>query len=200
MLKLSKKIAVIGTGGFAKEILYSFHRASYDLFSNKEFIKDNNVKAIEDLDFNKYKILLAIGDPKIRKKIVSSFPDDADYLTYIDKHAIILDHETIKIGKGSVICAGSILTSNINLGNFSQINLNSTIGHDCNIDEYFTTAPGVHISGKSNIGTCNYFGTNSSSINNINICSNVTIGMNSNVIKNITEEGTYVGNPLKKIK
>ena len=35
--------------------------------------------------------------------------------------------------------------------------------------------------------------------NNLNLVNNITVGMNSNVIKNIDEQGTYVGNPLKKI-
>lgn len=201
IINLTKRIAVIGYGGFPKEILYNFPKDSYDFFINKEFIKNNmNVKAIEDLDIDKYQILLAIGDSKLRKKIVSTISHDAEYLTYIDKYARILDKDTIKIGKGSIICAGSILTSNITLGDFSQINLNCTIGHDCNIGNFFTTAPGVHISGDSNIGSCTYFGTNTASINNINICDNVIVGMNSNIIKDINEEGVYVGNPLKKIK
>jgi UDP-3-O-[3-hydroxymyristoyl] glucosamine N-acyltransferase len=32
------------------------------------------------------------------------------------------------------------------------------------------------------------------------ICDDVIIGMNSGVIKNITESGTYVGTPSVKIK
>ena len=122
------------------------------------------------------------------------------YLPKFDKNAKILDKHTINIGKGTVICAGSILTTNITIGNFSQINLNSTIGHDCNIGSFFTTAPGVNISGTTTIGNLNYYGTNSAINNNLNITDNVTIGMNSNVIKYINISGTYVGNPIRKIK
>jgi sugar O-acyltransferase (sialic acid O-acetyltransferase NeuD family) len=197
-----KKIAIIGNSGFAKEIAYSFHKNSYDFFVNKEFLvkDDHKTKAIEDINFDKYKILLGIGDPIIRKKIVDNLPKNVEYMTYIDKHAKILDKETINIGKGVVICAGAILTTHINLGDFGQINLNSTIGHDCDIGNFFTTAPGVHVSGNTNIGNLNYYGTNTALRNNINITDNVTIGMNSNVIKDINESGIYVGNPLKKIR
>lgn len=200
--KFIKKIAVIGNSGFAKEVSYSFPKNNLDFFVNREFINKNDfkTKAIEDLDFDKYKILLSIGDPNIRKKIINSFPKEAEYITYIDKYARILDKDTVKIGKGSVICAGAILTNDIKIGKFSQINLNSTIGHDCNIGDFFTCAPGVHVSGNSNIGKLNYYGTNTALINNINIVDNVIVGMNSNVIKSITESGVYVGNPLKKIK
>ena len=202
MFNSIKRIAVIGNSGFAKEVSYSLPKNSFDFFINKEYLQkdDNKTKAIEDLDFDKYKILLGIGDPIIRKKITDSFPENVEYVTYIDKHARILDKETIKIGKGSVICAGTVLTTNINIGDFSQINLNSTIGHDCNIGKFLTTAPGVHINGNTNIGNLNYYGANTALREKINIVDNVIIGMNSNVIKNITTPGVYVGNPLRKIK
>jgi serine acetyltransferase len=45
-----------------------------------------------------------------------------------------------------------------------------------------------------------YIGTNSSVREKISICDNVTIGLNSGVVKDINESGTYVGSPLKKIK
>ena len=206
MLKtlMSKRIAIIGYGGFSKELSCNLPKGSCDFFVNKNLLNknlvNNNVKAIEDIDFDHYKILFAIGDPNIRKTLVNSFPKETEYFTYIDKYARILDKDTINIGKGSVICAGSILTTNINLGDFSQINLNSTIGHDCNIGQFLTTAPGVHISGTSDIGNLNYYGTNTALRNNIKITDSVTIGMNSNVIKDIDVSGVYVGNPLKKIK
>ena len=121
-------------------------------------------------------------------------------MTYIDKHAIILDRNTVDIGKGSVICAGSILTSNINIGEFSQINLCSTIGHDTKTGSFLTTAPGVHINGESTIGNMNYYGSNTALKNKIRVTDNVIIGMNSNVLKDIDIPGVYVGNPLRKIK
>jgi len=43
-------------------------------------------------------------------------------------------------------------------------------------------------------------GNNSSIREKINICDNVTIGLNSGVVKDINEGGVYVGLPVKKIK
>jgi UDP-3-O-[3-hydroxymyristoyl] glucosamine N-acyltransferase len=86
------------------------------------------------------------------------------------------------------------------IGKHSQINLMTTIGHDCIIGDYFTTAPSVQISGNINIGNNVYFGTKSSAKQKISICDNVIIGMNSGVVKDINESGTYIGTPCKKIK
>jgi sugar O-acyltransferase (sialic acid O-acetyltransferase NeuD family) len=200
---IPKKIAVIGAGGFAREITCNFKKKSYDYFIHREFIKKYNlkyIKPLEELDIYKYSVLIAIGDQNIRKKIVDELPKDTEYYTYIDKRAYILDKPTIYIGKGSIITAGSILTTNIRIGEFNHINLNTTIGHDVIIGNYITTTPGVHISGETNIGNNCYFGCNSTVRNKINICDNVTIGMNSLVNKDIKEPGIYVGIPIQKIK
>ena len=82
----------------------------------------------------------------------------------------------------------------------AHLNLITTIGHDCSIGDYFTTAPGVQISGNEIIGDRVYFGTRSCVKEKIHICDDVTIGMNSGVVKKITESGTYIGTPAKKIK
>ncbi len=63
------------------------------------------------------------------------------------------------MGKGTVICAGCILTTNIKMGNHVQINLDCTIGHDVIMDDYATLAPGVHVSGYVSLGKRVYVGT-----------------------------------------
>jgi serine acetyltransferase len=60
--------------------------------------------------------------------------------------------------------------------------------------------PGSILSGDVIIKDQVYIGTNSSVREKISICDNVTIGLNSGVVKDINESGTYVGSPLKKIK
>ena len=51
----------------------------------------------------------------------------------------------------------------------------------------------------TNIGNKVSIGSNAT-ILPVNICDNVVIGAGAVVTKNITESGTYVGNPAKKIK
>ena len=60
--------------------------------------------------------------------------------------------------------------------------------------------PNAVVSGNCNIGNCVYIGTNSTIKEKLNICNNVTIGLNAGVVKDIKEPGTYVGTPAKKIK
>lgn len=151
----------------------------------------------EEFNPNKYEVIIAVGNPETRKKIVEKLPDKTKYISMFHSNAIIMEESFIDIG--GIITTGSVLTTNIKIGKHSHINLNTTIGHDCIIGDYFTTAPGVNISGECKIGNCVYIGTNASIKNGVEICDNVTIGMGAVVTKNITEEGIYIGNPIKKL-
>jgi sugar O-acyltransferase (sialic acid O-acetyltransferase NeuD family) len=196
------KKAIIGSGGFGREvknqILDNNPNEEIFFFVDDEFV-DKDSKPISSLDINEYEIIVAVGDPKKRKEIINRLPKHTKYFTFIHKSVLILD-KNIFIGEGSIICANTILTTNIKIGKHTHLNLATTIGHDTTIGDFFTTAPGTKISGNCNIGDEVYFGTNSSVREKIKICSNVIIGLNSGVVSNINESGVYVGLPVKKIK
>jgi sugar O-acyltransferase (sialic acid O-acetyltransferase NeuD family) len=198
---MNKKLAIIGFSAQTREIIPRL-KEEYDIFLNTEElkIKPSKYLLLNNFDPAKYKALVTIGDPICRFNIVNALPKETEYYTFIDESVKILDPLTVHIGNGSIICAGTILTTNITIGMHSHINLNNTICHDCNIGDFFTTAPGVNISGTTNIGSNVYIGTNSSIKQKISICDNVTIGMNSGVNKNITISGTYVNTPIKFLK
>lgn len=182
---------------FAVNIILNINLKQYG--RKKRFKKFNNFKDLSEFESDKYTALITIVNQIERDKILNFLPQKTEFETFIHDSVRILD-KNIEIGKGSIICAGSILTTNIKLGDFSQLNLNTTIGHDCVLGKNFTTAPGVNISGNCIIGNNVYIGTNASLREKLSICKDVIIGMQSSVVKDITESGIYVGNPVKKIK
>lgn len=203
-----KKIGIIGFSSFTREILCNLKR-NFDIFVSDSvytslpvdcMAKDYkcNIIKLHQFDTTKYDALLTIANAKVRADIVNQLPRRTEYYTYIDERAIIMD-KNITIGKGSILCAGSILTTNVKLGKFAQINLNTTIGHDTIVGDYFTCAPGANISGNCCIGHNVYIGTNATIKEKIQICDDVVIGMNSGVVKNIMASGTYIGTPCTKI-
>jgi sugar O-acyltransferase (sialic acid O-acetyltransferase NeuD family) len=195
-----KESVIIGAGGFASEIRARLNGINTKCFIDKEYLSgDINVHAIEDLDVKTQRAVVCIGDPLLRNKMVKKLPKDLEYFTFIDPTAQIHAADVF-IGEGSIICAGTIITTNIKIGKHAQLNLLSTIGHDTVIGNYFTTAPGAKISGNCLIGDRVYFGTNSSVRQGIKIADDVTIGLNAGVVKNIEQSGVYVGVPVKKIK
>ena len=195
------KKAIIGAGGFGREVkallLDNNPNEIIDFFVDDLYV-DEFTNPISSLDFNEYEVIVAIGDPNARMRIINTLPEETRYFTAIHKSVQVLDPSTIKIGEGSIICANTILTTNINIGKHAHLNLATTIGHDTNVGHFFTTAPGAKISGNCMIGDRVYVGTNASIKEKLIIYSDVTIGLNAGVVKNILEPGVYVGVPARK--
>ena len=198
------KKGIIGAGGFGREVYWSLNpieRNNTVFFVNDEYFDGVDPLVLPLSKFNplEYEVVIAIADSNARQKIVESLPKGTKFFTHIHFSAQI-HGEDVEIGEGSIICAGTIITTNVKIGKHSHLNLITTIGHDCVIGDYFTTAPGVQISGNETIGNRVYFGTRSCVKQKITICDDVIIGMNTGVVKNITESGTYIGTPAVKIK
>lgn len=209
---MGKQICIIGLGGFAREVMCLLtdlgRKEDIVGFLETDEIWEKKWKGKELMgkpvlpesifDSKKYSAVIGIGDSVVRQKVTMQLPSDTIFETLIHPNAII--SQWVQLGKGVVICAGSILTCNIEIGNHAQLNLHTTVGHDCVIGDFFTTAPGTKISGDCKIGKNVYFGTLAGVRQGIKICDNVTVGMGAMVVKNIEIPGIYVGMPAKKIK
>lgn len=203
-----KKLCIFGAGGFAKEVYWLANQCKKEVDA---FIDINaggyccDGKKIQNEDYFNPAIhtaIVAVGNPNLRKKITDKIIErhgPVVFETLISPSATLMS-DGISIGYGSIICANCVITCDVILGQFSQLNLATTIGHDVGTGSYFTTAPGVHISGKLIAGHCVYFGTNASVIEDISICNDVVIGAGACVTKDIKESGTYVGIPAKKLE
>jgi sugar O-acyltransferase (sialic acid O-acetyltransferase NeuD family) len=146
----------------------------------------------------KYEVVVAVADCSLRERMVASLPEHTRFKTII--HPSVIKSDFVEIGEGSIITAGCILTCNIILGKHCHLNLKTTVGHDVQIGDFFTTAPAVNISGNSIIGNKVFIGTNSCIKEKISICDGTLVGMGAVVVKSIFEKGIYAGNPAKIIR
>lgn len=196
---MSIKYAIFGHGGFAREVLSLICNIDQSLSSssNVSFIT-NNEDYIPEVHG---KPIIAIGNGNIRKNIsnylISKFPN-IEFPNIIHPSAFI--GVNVRLGVGCIITQNCVLTTDINLGNFCHLNLATTVGHDVNVGNYFTSAPGVHVNGNVDIEENVYMGSNSCTIEKINICSNVILGAGAVVASSILEQGTYVGVPARLIR
>ena len=189
------KKAVFGDGGHSREIR-SYFDFEVSVFVDDEFHTGKNLP-ISTFNPNEYEIMIAISDSSIRKKVVESLPSGTKFFTYI--HPSTLISGNVKISEGTFIGPNCILTNNISLGSHCLLNRGNQVGHDCVIGNFFSMMPGSVISGNNSIGNCVYFGVNSCTKEKIQIVDHCVFGLNSGVIKHVTESGVYVGTPVKKI-
>ena len=211
-----RNIAIYGAGGFGREVLTILHDNNKleEKWNVLGFFDDGKEKGeiingykvlggIQDLNTwpHKLSIVVALGAPSVKKDIIQRITNPRiEYPTIFHSSAIIGDNNTVKIGKGCIICAYNIITTNVIIGDFVILNLSCTIGHDTTIGEYSSFMPTCNISGEVNIGECVFGGTGSKIINRKNIGNHSTIGAGAVVIKDVPDNAVLAGVPAKVIK
>ena len=206
-----KDLIIVGFSGFGKEVFWLANRLGLTV---RGFLDDN--PAVSGLSFGGAAVLggvlqwheyedcefvIAIGNPRVRKKVfdkMSSIGIPA-FATLIDPAAELMPGH-VSVGSGSVICAGTICTVEINIGAHVIINLNCTVGHETCIDDFATIAPMVAISGNVHIGTCAEIGTGAAIRQGLTVNPGAMVGMGSVLTKSVAENTVVFGSPAKPIK
>lgn len=205
-----KKIVIIGAGGHGKVIADIIEKSGDEIVGflddNKELGTTviNNYKIIGDLN-NRFtmavtkkdvEFIIAIGDNRKREEISHS-PNLKFYTAIHPSAQIGLD---VEIQEGTVIMANACINSSAKIGKHCIINTGAIIEHDNIIEDFVHISPNVALGGTVKIGKNTHIGIGSTIKNNITICENCKIGAGAVVVKDIKEEGTYVGVPAKRIK
>lgn len=204
-----RKIAIYGAGGLGKEVL-TIIKSINEVNPEFDFIGffDDHKKhgVIGDFnDINKLDqetdMVVAVGDPKLKHHLIDKIQNTKiSFATLIHPTAVLGDKNKVKIGDGTIICAGAVLTTDINLEHHVLINLNCTVGHDVHIGNYTSVMPGVNIAGNVNIGKKTFIGSGANIINNLKVGEGATVGAGAVVITNVEPGTTVVGIPAKPLK
>lgn len=219
-MNIVKDTVIIGSGGFAKEILFlideinninkmNFKNPIYNVLGfinndpNTWGMQINNIPIIGDdnwvLNYMfPLNVVIGIGSPYIKRKIVQRFGNKVNYPNLI--HPSVIKSNYIKFGCGIIITAGSVLTTNIEIKDHAMINLACTIGHDVKINSYAVLSPGVNVSGNVSIGEGTYIGTGTTILEENIVGHWSTVGAGAMVNKNVDDNATVVGVPAKQIK
>lgn len=204
-----KDIVIVGYGGFAREVEWLISRIN-------EGDKTWNFKGFIDVDTSKDNVIgddeyvlrydkelyvaLAIGEPRIREILYKKYKENPNIRFANLMDPSVISSKRITLGEGNIVCAGTIITVDIEIGNCNIINLDCTIGHDVVIEDYVTLNPSVNVSGNCVIGCGSNIGTGTQVIQGKKIGKRVTIGAGAVVRENIIDNCTAVGVPAKIIK
>ncbi|WP_342473073.1 acetyltransferase [Metasolibacillus sp. FSL H7-0170] len=210
-----KNIVIYGSGGFAREVVHlieDINKASneWEVLGFLDDNEENHGLTVNELPVlggaewlegkGEIHVALGIGSPKAKKAIVIKL---AKYENVIFPNLI---HPTVTIsrfntlGQGNIICEGNILTVNIDIENFTIINLNCTIGHDVTIKNYSTILPNSSVSGNVVFEEGVDFGTNATIIQGVTVGEWTIVGAGAVVVKDLPAKCTAVGSPAKPIK
>jgi sugar O-acyltransferase (sialic acid O-acetyltransferase NeuD family) len=212
------KIAVIGAGGFAREIAWLISDITNtqrlaDLENSYEFagylVSDAGKLGPRDTptilgDFNWLKeneidaLALGVGDPTTRMRLaeeLSSAHPKLEWPALV--HPTVQHDETCRFGAGATLSAGTIATVNVEVGAFAMVNLTCTIGHETVIGEGSVINPLTAISGGVKIGKRVLVGTHASILQYVEIGNDAVIGAGAMVNKFVAAGATVMGVPAK---
>lgn len=210
-----KNLIIIGAGGVGKETAWiveqiNMKKKTYNILG---FIDDNEelrnklingyrvlggIKYLFENECN-HEIVIAIANYKIKRDIVSKLKNKGfNYSTLI--HPSLNIPSSVKIGEGTIIYEGVIISPNVSIGNHVIVSPKSGIGHESIIKDYVSVLWNVSVSGNNLIEEGVLLGSGSTIIQNLKIEREAIVGAGAVVINNIESKKTVVGIPAKEIK
>lgn len=141
---------------------------------------------------------VAIGSNATREMIQEKLIEQGLSVVSLTHPSAVIGTD-VEIGIGSVVMAGVVINSSSRIGKGCIINTSSSLDHDTVIKDYVHISPGVNMAGTVRVGKGSWLGIGSIVSNNVNICSCCKVGAGAVVVKDITEPGTYVGVPVRRV-
>lgn len=182
---------VILENGEKENVLGFIDEINYDRELFGLLVKNNIDKFAE---YGKHSIVIAIGNPKYKKGVVSRLKD-CIYINIIHRNTHI--NKFINVGTGNIIMGNTTLSYNVEIGDHICIYSQTIVSHDCKIGSYCTIAPGVTICGNVSIGQGCFIGAGTVIKEKVDIADDVFIGAGSLVLRSIHKSGMYYGSPVK---
>lgn len=200
------KLYVFGCGGHARsvvDIYLNLNPQSEIIFIDANAKTDEKIfsfpvlKDVSEQLLQQNELFFASGDNEAREGLFNQY-SSFNVIHILSAKAHISN--IAKINRGCFVGNFCHVGPESFIEENTIINNGAIIEHEVKIGKHCHIAPNVAISGRTTIGNHVFVGVGATVINNLQICDNVIIGAGSTVIKSISEPGTYVGSPAKKIK
>ncbi len=171
--------------GFIDEALAGSLRNGYKVFPT----------AGHYLNLQGVKYLLTIGSNTTRKKLAQQHP--LSYGLAIHPSAIISKRAVVD--DGTVVMAGACINTLVHIGQHCIVNTNSTIDHECVLEDYVHISPGTALAGNVYVGEGTHIGIGATILPGIRIGKWCIVGAGAVVTKNVPDYTTVVGVPAVAI-
>jgi sugar O-acyltransferase (sialic acid O-acetyltransferase NeuD family) len=151
-----------------------------------------------------HEFIVSMGNPTVRQKVTERCQKNGLRIAKLVAPDARLS-PSASIGEGSIVCSGSIITVNVNIGKHVHVNIGCTVSHDVSMEDYATLAPGVHIAGAVELGRRAYVGIGATIINGtpekrLRVGDDAVIGAGACVVRNVEAGATVVGVPAKPLR
>ena len=205
------RLLIVGAGGFGREMYQA-------VMATPSFRERHGITSIAYLDDGTPTLLqapivatidgyakqagdiglCAIGSPQARRAVVSRLASKGlVFPAFVDDRAHVGD--PVALAEGVVVCCGSVLTVDIEIGAHTHINTHCTIGHDVVIGDHCTLSSQCNLTGGVRVGNGVFFGTAATVIPGKSVGDGARVGAGSVVVRSVKADVTVFGNPAKTI-
>ena len=203
---MHKDVIIVGAGGHAKVIADIVRKSGDNLVGFLDDYKESGAEFFDAFilgktdsytDYLDKEFIIAIGNNEIRGKMANQMQAITFY-TAIHPTAVIA--EGVSIGEGTCVMANAVINADAKVGKHCIINTAAVVEHDNILSDYVHISPTAALAGTVTVGKRTHVGVGAKVKNNTDIDADVVVGAGAVVVQNITEAGTYVGVPARKVK
>jgi sugar O-acyltransferase (sialic acid O-acetyltransferase NeuD family) len=210
---MNERLLIVSAGDFGREVFcWAMHISETERLWTIGGFLDNRPQILDGFDIpskiigdpethifeERDRVVVAIGDPKQRKKFVDILKRrGAKFTTIIHPSAIIGLQNSW--GEGCIFCPGSVVTTNVKIGEHVIFNIHSGAGHDAEIGSFCTLSGHVDITGHVRLGEGVFLGSHASVMPSAEVGDYAVIGAGSVVLRKVAAYTTVFGVPAKEI-
>ncbi|MFM7023634.1 MAG: acetyltransferase [Flavobacteriales bacterium] len=203
---MNRKIAIVGYSGHAtviEDALLSADTSLFGYFEQKEkpgvkmqFLgsEKDNLQWIRDNDF-----IVAIGDNALRAKIYNNLLSEISYVPSSVIHSRSYISKTAQLGNYVQVLTHAVIHPYAKVGKGTICNTASLVEHECEVGDFCHIAVGAVLCGNVKVGDYSFVGAGAVVRPGITIGANVTIGAGAVIVKDVPDNSTVVGNPMRYI-
>jgi sugar O-acyltransferase (sialic acid O-acetyltransferase NeuD family) len=214
---LTPRLVLAGAGDFAKEVLWMCSEIPPDhrKWGSICLIDDNpaearlrmqeghvDVHVIESIkDFSpcdRDLIVCTIADPHKKLSVCERLHARGGRFTNIIHPTVAIGPATT-LGMGIIMARSSMLTVNIQIGNYVTINSFSSCGHDAVVEDGCTISAHCDITGHAHLERGAFLGSHAAVMPGVRVGAFATVAAGSVAFRNVKAGETVIGVPAKPI-
>lgn len=140
--------------------------------------------------------VVAVGDPGVRRRLAArlmGFGEAAPALV----HPSATVGSDVRVGDGSIVCAGARISTNVRLGRHLHLLSNAVVGHDVVVGDHVSINPGAVVSGAVTIGDDTLIGAGSTVLQVLAVGSRSIVGAGACVVRDVIDDVVVTGVPAR---
>lgn len=193
---------VVGAGGHAKVVLSTLDACRIqvdgvlddDPARVGQYVLGHRIVGSTDLLGKADRAFVAIGANRLRSTIAQAYPE-CDWLSVVHPAAYV--HESVRVGNGTVVCAGAVVQPDTQIGAHVIVNTGAGIDHDCLLGDYVHCGPGSRLAGGVALEEGVFLGIGASAIPGARVGRWSTVGAGAVILGSIPPLTTAYGVPAR---